>query len=107
MKKKAVIYARVSTQKQDYARQIEELKKYASGKGAEVLAIFEEKISGFKKNEERTELQKMLAFCEVNHVDFVFASELSRIGRKAVEVLQFLEELNKINVGLTLKKPSD
>ena len=106
MSNTAVIYARVSTQKQEYIRQIEDLKKYAAFKNTVIIGIFEEKISGFKKNEERPKLQEMLIFCKENMVDFVFASELSRVGRKAVEVLQFLEELHKIGVGLILQNPA-
>ena len=49
---KAIIYARVSstTDRQNTARQIADLTKYAEYKGMEVVKTFEEKISGAKKN---------------------------------------------------------
>ena len=56
---KTVIYSRVSTQAQDFKRQIEELKNYASANSWAVEAIFSEKVSGAKKNNERYELMEM------------------------------------------------
>ena len=53
-KKKAVIYARVSSQndRQDTTRQIKDLEKYAIGLDVKIEKIYEEHISGAKKNEE-------------------------------------------------------
>ena len=48
---KVVIFSRVSTQIQDYTRQTDELLEYAYKMGYTVERIFEEKISGAKKNE--------------------------------------------------------
>ena len=49
----AVIYARVSTQGQDYDRQVEELRVYAQRNEYQIVAEFTEKISGAKKVDER------------------------------------------------------
>lgn len=53
MKKKAAIYARVSTDRQEYQRQIKELQSFAERSNMEVKYVFEEKQSGF--NSERPE----------------------------------------------------
>jgi predicted site-specific integrase-resolvase len=45
-----VILVRVSTAKQETARQISELRQYADGKGYEVLEVCEETISGSAKS---------------------------------------------------------
>ena len=47
---KAVIYARVSSlgDRQSTDRQIEDLTRYAEGKGLEVVRIFQEHVSGAK-----------------------------------------------------------
>ena len=45
----AVIYARVSTNGQDYDRQLNDLRDYASRMGYNVVKEFAEKISGAKK----------------------------------------------------------
>jgi DNA invertase Pin-like site-specific DNA recombinase len=47
------ILVRVSTAKQETARQISELRQYADGKGYEVLEVCEETISGTAGDDER------------------------------------------------------
>ena len=70
MRTKAVIYARVSSvsDRQDTSRQIEDLRKYANLRDIEVVATFEEHISGAKKNEERQVLTDCLEYCTTNSV---------------------------------------
>ena len=67
---KAIIYARVSstTDRQNTERQISDLNKYAEYKGMDVVEVFEEKISGAKKNNERPIFMKALEYCKVNKV---------------------------------------
>ena len=52
---KAVVYTRTSsvTDRQNNDRQIADLKTYATANGIEVVEMFNEKISGAKKNSER------------------------------------------------------
>lgn len=78
--KTAVIYARVSSanDRQDTTRQIEDLKRFANSQNIEVISIFEEHISGAKKNEERQVLTDCLQFCIKKNVDYLLLSELSR-----------------------------
>ena len=63
--KKAVIFARVSSEggRQSTTRQVEDLKEYASKNNLEVENIYEEHISGAKKNNERPILNECLSFC--------------------------------------------
>ena len=58
-KNTAVIYARVSSvgDRQSTERQVKDLSDYALYKQLEVRKVFEEHISGAKKNEERPVLQ--------------------------------------------------
>jgi DNA invertase Pin-like site-specific DNA recombinase len=100
---KVVIFSRVSTQIQDYTRQTDELLEYASKMGYSVERIFEEKISGAKKNEERKELMSMMDFINNNKIEKVLTWELSRIGRDAISVLKTIEILNKAKVSLFIK----
>mgnify|MGYP006195819807 CR=1 FL=1 len=76
---KVVIYARVSTNSQDYKRQTEELKEFSNKMNYEVVSVFEEKISGAKTNEERPQLMKMINFIKSNKIDKVLCWELSLI----------------------------
>ena len=86
---KAVIYARVSSvgDRQNTARQVEDLMKYAEVNGCEVVKTFEEHISGATRNEERAVLCECLNFCITNKIDTLLISELSRLGRNVDEVL--------------------
>lgn len=87
--KTAVIYARVSSvgDRQNTARQVEDLMKYAEVNGCEVVKTFEEHISGATRNEERAVLCECLNFCITNKIDTLLISELSRLGRNVDEVL--------------------
>ena len=68
---KTVILARVSTNIQEYDRQVNELTALANSKSWSVEAVFAEKISGAKANKERAELLNMVAYVEVNAIDKV------------------------------------
>jgi DNA invertase Pin-like site-specific DNA recombinase len=100
---KVVIFSRVSTQIQDNTRQTDELLEYASKMGYSVERIFEEKISGAKKNEERKELMAMMDYIKKHKISKILTWELSRIGRSAVQVLQTIELLNQVKVSLFIK----
>lgn len=84
----AAIYARVSSvsDRQNTARQVADLNRYAALSGMEVVSTFEEHISGAKKNDERPVLCECLDYCEANNVDTLLLSELSRLGRNVWEV---------------------
>jgi DNA invertase Pin-like site-specific DNA recombinase len=100
---KVVIQSRVSTVIQENKRQVQELSEYASKMGWEVVKVFEEKISGGKKNEERPILLEMIQFVKENQVDKVLCWELSRIGRNSLEVLKTIELLNENCISLFIK----
>ncbi|MCA1966378.1 MAG: recombinase family protein [Flavobacterium sp.] len=100
---KVVIYARVSTNSQDYKRQTEELKEFSNRMNYEVVSVFEEKISGAKTNEERPQLMKMINFIKSNKIDKVLCWELSRLGRNTIEVLKTIQLLNENCISLYIK----
>lgn len=95
-----VAFCRVSTCIQDYERQSNELTTLANGKGWQLDATFAEKISGAKKNTERKELVKMVEYVKAHHVDKVMVTELSRLGRDTLQVLQVIEMLNTEKISL-------
>ncbi len=98
-----VIYSRVSTVTQDYKRQTDELQEYAQKMGYNVAGVFEEKISGAKKNDERPRLSAMVSFVKKNQIGKVLCWELSRIGRNTIEVLKTIELLNDNCISLFIK----
>ena len=87
--KTAVIYARVSStgDRQSTERQVIDLTDYANRNGITISRIFEEHISGAKKNHERPVLQECLTYCVDEQIDVLLLSELSRLGRNVDEVL--------------------
>ena len=97
---KVVIYARVSTQGQDYERQLAELRDYAQKMQYEVVMEFCEKVSGAKTVAERQALTELLLFVESNKVDKVLIYECSRLSRRAIDFLTVIENLTakKISV---------
>ena len=97
---KAVIYARVSTSTQDYQRQLDELRDYASRMGYEVVREFSEKISGAKKVAEREALSDLLDYVQDNEVDKVLIYECSRLSRLVVDFLAVIERLTEQGVSV-------
>jgi DNA invertase Pin-like site-specific DNA recombinase len=93
----------VSTSIQDNQRQIDELTEYSQKMNFNVVKVFEEKISGGKKNEERPILLEMIQFVKENQIDKVLCWELSRLGRNTIEVLMTIELLNDNCISLFIK----
>lgn len=100
---RVVILARVSTDKQEYQRQVVELTDYCSKMGYDVSKIFANKVSGAKKNEERPEIMEMLQYIKQNNIDKVCVLEISRLGRNTLEALKVIELLNERKVCLYIK----
>ena len=104
--KTAVIYARVSSvgDRQNTERQVIDLREYATYAKLEVMQVFEEHISGAKKNDEREGLMSAIAYCKENHIDTLLVSELSRVGRNAFEVLATVKDLVDCGINLYMQK---
>lgn len=100
---KTVIFARVSTNVQEYDRQINELTTLAKSNAWSVEAVFAEKISGAKSNKERTELLNMVSYVEDNHINKVLVTELSRLGRDTLQVLEVIQMLNEKGISLYIQ----
>ncbi len=102
----AIIYARVSSvgDRQNTERQISDLTSYAAYQNLQVLQIFEEKISGAKKNVERPVLLQAIDYCKQNNVSILLVSELSRLGRNAFEVLATVKDLIDSGINLYMQK---
>ena len=100
---KVVILARVSTDKQDYQRQIIELTDHCSKVGWEIVKVFANKISGAKKTEERPEILEMLSYVKEYAIKRVCCLEVSRLGRNTLEALKVIQMLNDNKVSLFIK----
>ena len=102
----AVIYARVSStgERQSTSRQVADLTDYAIRNGLEVLKIYEEHISGAKRNEERAVLTECINYAVGNRIDTVLFSELSRCGRAVWEVLDTIRTLKSNSINAYFQK---
>lgn len=102
----AVIYARVSSvgDRQSTERQVKDLTGYAEYKGLEVRKVFEEHLSGAKRNEDRPVLCEAIEFCKENGIGTLLVSELSRLGRNAFEVLASVKTLIDSGINLYIQK---
>ena len=103
---RTVIYARVSStgERQSTSRQVADLTNYASLNGIEVVEVYEEHISGAKRNEERAVLTECIDYAIANRVDVVLFSELSRCGRAVWEVLDTIRTLKDNGINAYFQK---
>lgn len=93
-------YARVSTEEQNEARQLQSFEGYTE----KIKKVFIDKLSG--KNTERPQLQAMLSY--VREGDVVVVSDFSRLARSTRDMLQIVQELTDKGVGLiSLKENVD
>ena len=95
--------ARVSTDKQEYERQLVELRTYCAKVGWEVVREFANKVSGARKMEERSEIVELIEFVKANDIRRVVCLEISRLGRNTLEALRIIHALNEHKVSLFVK----
>ena len=100
MKTKVIIYARVSTQSQDYSRQLDELRDYAQRMNYEVVREYQEKISGAKSVAERNAMNELLNYINTTKVNKILIYECSRLSRRAIDFLQLIEIFNQHKISL-------
>lgn len=108
--KKAVLFVRVSTEKQTLESQIETLKRSASvdGYGDNDIIVIAKKESGVKlKEAEREGLNELKSVIEQNNVDCVYIFELSRLSRDPMTLYSVRDNIFRNNkVQLKCLKPS-
>lgn len=100
---KAVLLCRVSTNAQDYNRQVNELTLYCQQHNWDIENIFANKVSGAKRNEERPEIMEMIEYITTHNIDKVCVMEISRLGRNTLEALKIIELLNENRICLFVK----
>lgn len=97
---KAVIYARVSStgDRQDTERQVEDLKRYATATGLDVVEVYTEKASGAK--DDREVLAECIEALRAGKADTLLLSELSRLGRSVRKILDVTDDLTKAGINI-------
>lgn len=100
---KVILLCRVSTNAQDYSRQVNELMAYCQQQGWSIEKIFANKVSGAKRNEERTEIMELVEYVKTHDIDRVCVLEISRLGRNTLEALKVIQLLNEHGICLYVK----
>ena len=92
------ILARVSTQGQDYERQVVELTDYCQR-----MNWFANKVSGASKLADREEISALVEYVKEHRLNRVVCLEISRLGRNTLEALKVINYLNENGVSLHIK----
>ena len=96
----AAIFIRVSTSKQETARQLAELTQYAAQKGYSIIEICEETITGDAAADDRHGLKRVKELAEAGKIRKVLVHEISRIARRNSVAHEFVEKLEQHGVSL-------
>jgi site-specific DNA recombinase len=112
MKKRAIIYTRVSTDEQNNgyspADQKEKLYRYCENNNIDVVGFYHDDESG--KSFERPEWKKIMTFIKKNKntVDYIYFLKWDRFSRNAPEAYAELGKLKKLNVeARAMEQPLD
>ncbi|MCB0538912.1 MAG: recombinase family protein [Bacteroidetes bacterium] len=98
------IWSRVSSDSQNNQRQISNLKTEAEKRGWTVKRVFKETVSGTIKTTERKEFNTLLEYVKQNNIEIVLISEISRIGRKVVDVLNVVDIFHQNGIGIYVQQ---
>lgn len=102
--KYAILLVRVSTMEQDYDPQIGDLRKFAQSKGYTKLKVIETKESGLVDLDKKVGTNQLFTFINNNpKYRVVFATEVSRIGRRQSILHQIKEWFIKNKIQLFVK----
>lgn len=109
--KEVALFARVSTlDNQEYDRQITDLTKViiSDGYTKDQIEIFAEKVSGYKKNEDRPELTRLFNMVEKDgkSIKAIYVTEVSRLGRNPRLTKDTIERFCELKIPIKISNPS-
>jgi DNA invertase Pin-like site-specific DNA recombinase len=94
-------YVRNSTQQQEYQYQIDNLTNWLNRfNDVKLVKIFAEKISGFKNERERPEMNRLLEFIKTGGVNEIWVNDFARLSRDAVNLQIIVKECADSNVNI-------
>jgi DNA invertase Pin-like site-specific DNA recombinase len=102
MKKRAAIYARVSTGDQHLETQLLDLREMAKQRGCTIVNQYTDIISGAKSK--RPGLDQLLADARRHRFDIVLVAAFDRIARNVRHFLDALDELNHLGIEFVSKR---
>ena len=95
-KRRAALYARVSTGDQHFETQLYDLRTAARQRGFEVIREYTDVISGSKPK--RPGLDRLLIDARRGQFDVVFVAAFDRVARSVRHFLEVLDELNHLGI---------
>jgi DNA invertase Pin-like site-specific DNA recombinase len=107
--KKAVLFARVSSEKQTYERQLSDLKPLImkDGYSENEIAIVNYKESATKNDiASRKSIRELKEIIESNPIEQVYVTEVSRLSRRGDVMYGVLALLEEHNIGLVIQTPT-
>ena len=100
MKQTVVIYARVSTNKQNHDSQLTELREYCERRKWEEVEEIVDTASGVKSS--RAGLDRLMKAVRRGKVDIVVCYKLDRLGRSLAHLAAMIAEFTAHNVALVV-----
>src|SRR5438093_2116838 len=100
MKRRAGLYARVSTAEQTPENQLRTLRAFATARGWEALEFVDHGVSGAK--DRRPALDGVLAAARVRKIDLVAVTKLDRLARSTHHLVTIAKELEALGVDLVV-----
>lgn len=100
---KVCLFIRVSTDKQDYSRQVKELNEYCQHKNYDIVKTIATKITGTKTLTDRNDLKELLSAANRKEFTKVIVSEISRIGRNAKDIRNTIDQLHKNKIAVVFR----
>jgi DNA invertase Pin-like site-specific DNA recombinase len=97
------LFIRVSTDKQDYSRQVKELTEYCQQRNYTIVRTIATKITGAKTLPDRSDLQELLQAARNKEFSKVVISEISRLGRRAKDVRNTIDILHKLKIPVVFR----
>lgn len=93
---KCALYCRVSTSDQNNELQVSELKRFALAHGWEIVNVYQETMSGAKRD--RPQLIALMEHARLRYFDVVLVWKLDRFGRSTTDLANNLRELERLKV---------
>lgn len=93
---KVAIYVRVSTEHQDYQKQLDLCKKHCKAHGWEIYKIYEDIFTGTSQS--RPAFNELLDDMRQYKFNCIVCTRLDRIGRSLQHLLSMFDEFNKKGV---------
>lgn len=107
-KDKIILFSRVSSDKQDYTRQVSDLTELIISDGWEegdILTIQHKESATKNDIQNRKSIAELMGYIEEYNIKAVYVTEISRIGRRDDVTYQVLGKLNEHRIPLVVQQP--